>query len=216
PPRRRARSPSFSYLSASPHLLLPHRQPSLSSPPPPPRPLPRDPDPARGAATRPSDAEPGTTSSSDAAMRFEAVPPAPAGAAPNACTAAETRRTPVGAREVMARSPVPDPAHGRGQEQSCKPIPLGEGATKPGSAQGGNWDATRRIQQTVAASAVRARLSAPWPSSTASPVSQQTQLRALCQMHHQEPCGSSLGPFPPCSTFISVLGEDNVSSLWPC
>ncbi|CAN6295801.1 unnamed protein product, partial [Urochloa humidicola] len=119
---------------------------------------------------------------------------------------------------------------------AAQAYPLGRGATKPVSARGGHWDATRRIQPTVAGSVARARLPAPWPLSTASPVPQQTQLRTSCQMPRQAPGGSSLGPFPPRSTFIGeiylpamigccflnndhgagVLGEDSVWSLWPC
>ncbi|CAO2200940.1 unnamed protein product, partial [Urochloa humidicola] len=145
--------PSLSRLSASdasPPLLLPRRPPPLlpAAAPTillrPPQPLPRDPDPVRAAATRAGDAEPGTASSSDAAMRFKVVPPAPsrvchggpAGAVPHARAAAETRRTPggrqgVGTREMMARPPAPDPAHSRRQEQPCKRIPWGEGQRSP-------------------------------------------------------------------------------------
>ncbi|CAO2164620.1 unnamed protein product, partial [Urochloa humidicola] len=62
---------------------------------------------------------------------------------------------------------------------AAQAYPLGREATKPGSACGGHWDATRRIQPTVAASAARA----PWPSSTASPVSQQTHSISACRLY---------------------------------
>ncbi|CAN6202189.1 unnamed protein product, partial [Urochloa humidicola] len=155
--------PSLSQLSASPPLLLLPRPPPLLPTTSPPclrraiaNPLPRDPNPARGAATRPSGAEPGVASSSDTAMRFKVVPRALSRVHGGGLRL--TRRCRHGARIEW----TPEPGHtfegtttrgGKGGHvaavdagssarlragAAAQGHPLGQGVTEPGSARGGH------------------------------------------------------------------------------
>ncbi|CAN6348135.1 unnamed protein product, partial [Urochloa humidicola] len=167
------RPPPLLPVAAPPFLY--RRRPSLS-PSPPPQLLPRDPDSAGGATTRPSDTE-SDAASFDAMLRFEAV-------SRHMLTPGDTTRRGGDGGDGAAADTRSGAWPWAGA--AAQAYTLGRGATKPTSACNGHWDATRWNQPTVAASAART----PWSSSTESPVSQQTHL------HQRLGKGSMMLTFP--------------------